>query len=397
MKALISYFKNIRIDILFLGLAFVFVFLNSNKYLLVSANCVFQVLCLVCSYVFILKKGKLTVNKNILYSFVFLGVLMVSVANAGTAISRGVFLSFLLMILLYVGVITLPITKDEIQYLFWCIIVGTLIISILVLLFRVDYYGSGGLRFTIKIGDNDAVDPNYLGAYLSMGVSIASGYFICGRKKVFCGIVSLILIAATLLTGSRGAMLAVAVSVVFTGIHYLFSKNDKKLFFRVIICCIIVVFLLYLLVTFLPDNIFKRFFINSYSDSSNDRRWYLWSNALTAIKASWFLGNGCIEEADIVAKYCGVYEPAHNTYLGIWMQLGIIGLLTVICLWVKQIIEALKNKNFILVGMILNVCLSSFIIGASYSMTFWGTLMISTLINGYYKKEHLSRGEIYEF
>lgn len=216
MQVIFDYLKNIKINIFFLGCAFMCIFINPNKYFLVSENYIFQFICLIFSLVLIISKGKIVIDENVILGILFLIAVLISVIAAGTKLSRGVCLSYLLMGGLYVCLVPLPIKKIEMQYLFWTNIFGALIASILILVFRVDYFGSGGERFTIQIGNGSVIDPNYLGAYLSFSASLAFSFWIYKEKKIFITIVSILLILGTLLTGSRGAMIAVFVSIVFT-------------------------------------------------------------------------------------------------------------------------------------------------------------------------------------
>ena len=396
MKVLIDYLKKIKINIFFLGLAFMCIFMNANKYFLISENYIFQFICVIFSFILVIYRRKMIIDENMIFGVLFLVVVLISAIIAGEKLSSGVFLSYLLMSFLYIGLVILPVKKNEILYLLWTSIVGAMIASILVVIFRVDYFGSGGERFTIQIGNGSKIDPNYLGAYLSFASSIALSFLIYKEKKKYVTIICMLLILGTLLTGSRGAMIGLFVSIIFTLVQYLFKKNDRQLVKRIILGIIFMIVLIYFVLKFLPENVLIRFFASSYVDGSNNRRIILWKNAFLAIQNHWILGSGCIEEADIIAKYVGTSQPAHNTFLGIWLQLGIVGFFSIIWILVRQAFIAIRNKNYLLVGTILNVSITSFIIGASCTMTFWETLIIAVLINRCYKKDNLSKGDIYE-
>lgn len=393
MNKLLLRLRGIKLNILFLGISFVFLFLNPNKYLLISEYFLFPMGAIFFSFLIIIKKGTVSSKVEIFIGGILLFAVLIGGINAGNEIGRGVFLSYLLFVLLYLGITAVHISKRELQYLFWCIVAGTFTISLLILVFRVDYFGGGGERFTIQIGGYEAVDPNYLGAYLAFGVSIALGLFLYSKNRIVLGIITGILGVGTLLTGSRGAMLALGISGLFILLQLMQNRKKKKFTVKMLLFIMISVAAVYFIVTHLPPNIFTRFFTTTYIDSSNSRRLMLWRDALGVIKRSWMIGHGCIEDNIIIAKYLGMNEPTHNTYLGIWIQLGIIGIGSIFFLLVKEFIRAVKNKDFILAGMMLNVSLTSVLIGAAYTLTFWGMLILAVLINKY---NDANRGNVYE-
>jgi putative inorganic carbon (HCO3(-)) transporter len=165
-------------------------------------------------------------------------------------------------------------------------------------------------------------NPNVLGSYLIIVISIAIAGFQCSAKKYNRVLSTLILVVASLcmlLTYSRGAWLGLAISVL---IIFFFSK-DKPYILSVLAMTLILA---------IPEIniILSRINLDFLSnDSSNVYRRYLWTLALQMFSQNPLLGTGLGSFGFSLPSHstAGGYlvSHAHNIYLQLLAETGILG------------------------------------------------------------------------
>lgn len=170
------------------------------------------------------------------------------------------------------------------------------------------------------------MNPNIFAEYLVMIIPISVGLFWYNKKPfkklLFLG-TSLVMSLALLLTQSRGGWLGFA----FSALVFILLVERKLLLAAVPI----VVGGLYLL----PDSIINRIMsIANFADSSNNYRLVMWDITLDIIKDHKWIGVGFGHQPfkqtfESYIRTMPTYH-AHNTFLEIGAELGIVGLVTFI-------------------------------------------------------------------
>jgi len=164
-------------------------------------------------------------------------------------------------------------------------------------------------------------NPNVLGSYLVLIIALTLGSLATakGEKRFFLYTVLVAAYLCLLFTFSRGAWLAMLISV-----SALFFFYPKK---RIILLLLLIVFLVSL-----PEykTIVSR--LNwelLHEDSSSSYRWLIWQGAIKIIEKNWLLGVGLGNFSSALAHYLPVESfqvlHAHNTYLHILAETGIVG------------------------------------------------------------------------
>jgi len=189
-------------------------------------------------------------------------------------------------------------------------------------------------------------NPNVLGEYLGLSIPLLAGFFFASariRHKLFLTVVVCILTLCLGLTFSRGAWLGLAVSV------FIFALLKEP---RLIVLIIVLAILSPM---FLPQVVMNRIAsIGSLEESSNAYRITIWKAALRMIKDYWLTGVGLG-----LAAFSRVYRDymiagtlaihAHNLYLEICIELGVIGIFSLFWMVFRCFSEALSNviiKNY---------------------------------------------------
>jgi O-antigen ligase len=173
-------------------------------------------------------------------------------------------------------------------------------------------------------------NPNLYAEYLIMIIPLTFARFLSvnQKKKVFYAVICVAQLSVLLLTFSRGGWLGLVFAI---SIFVLLLKRDL---------IIKLIPLGFISLLFLPNSIMMRIkSIGSLSDSSNFYRFQIWENSINIIKDFFVTGVGLGFESfrSISSLYIKDFSPyhAHNTYLELTIEIGILGLLLFIWLLVK--------------------------------------------------------------
>ncbi|WP_213974755.1 O-antigen ligase family protein, partial [Tepidanaerobacter acetatoxydans] len=198
-------------------------------------------------------------------------------------------------------------------------------------------------------------NPNVLGEYLGLAIPLLLGLFWASgkfRQKFLLTIVLGISTLCLVLTFSRGAWLGLAVAV----LAFALIKEPKLL--------ILLLILAILAPMFLPSVVTNRIAsIGSLEDSSNAYRITIWIAALRMMKNYWLNGVGLGSTA-----FASVYRDymiagasaihAHNLYLEVGLEMGILGLFALLWMAFRGFSEALiyvesnSKMSFVLAGIV---------------------------------------------
>lgn len=238
--------------------------------------------------------------------------------------------------------------------------------------------------------------PNFLAGYLVCTLPLTAGLFLScrkPRKKYLYALYIVIQSACLFFTLSRAAWASVIVSFVFFGAIYLKYRDIHLSFYFTKKKAIFAFLLIGISVTALPS-VIKRIpeseiaRLTSLGSPSTQNtvwiRWLEWKGALQVIKNAPIMGNGLgtfsmlfpsnqpPEFSSVCVKRDEFLRHAHNEYLEIWSEMGILGLGAFLYMLIAAIISGTRlikfNKNdpsfFWLLGLI------SGLIGVSFHMLF---------------------------
>ncbi|MGI5858146.1 MAG: O-antigen ligase family protein [Tepidanaerobacteraceae bacterium] len=182
-------------------------------------------------------------------------------------------------------------------------------------------------------------NPNVLGEYLGLAIPLllalfwSSGKF---RQKWLLAVVLGVLTLCLILTFSRGAWVGLAVSV----FAFALLKEPRLL--------VLIVVLAILAPMFLPSVVTNRIAsIGSLEDSSNAYRVTIWIAALRMTKDYWLngVGLGLVAFSRVYRDYMiagASAVHAHNLYLQVGLEMGIIGLFALLWMVFRGFSESLN-------------------------------------------------------
>lgn len=201
-------------------------------------------------------------------------------------------------------------------YIMGCLILSGFVFSNIDLL-------KEGLRASASTSQT-TVDPNNVAAFLVSAVALLQRFkfqnpLIEGGKYIG----EVVLVIATLMTASRGAVVALLIIV----LYYILSQENvkssiKKMFLIMFILYIVICISNHIFGSNSPIDILINRFVNDTTGGSY--RLQLWSNAIEAIGDKPFWGYGLGASPYIVSSG---NLGSHNTFFTIWLEMGILGLI----------------------------------------------------------------------
>ncbi len=249
------------------------------------------------------------------------------------------------------------------------------------------------------------VDANYFSALVSIInvlLFIKILYFNKNKFKLLVNVICLIVMLCGIgLSGSRAALLATILSDILVFIQYIIQNINFKKIVMVFFIIIAMFVGVNIFLKVMPVWIYNRYFVNTYSDNSNNERVELWENAIKGVLKQPILGYG-IGIFDKVPEFNTLSSgrkipptvPAHNTFLDILVYSGVIGEIIFLIFLYNIFKEFLKKKKRIFIPVILNLLFTSNIIGADKSYYFWSTLILLSIISKVIQKEEEENNEI---
>lgn len=365
----------------FLGFTLLFMFTNNNRALYLAHYYNFIVIGIICAVagiflrqstkISMLRKSQLLTNLFLLASCTITLIINISTNEETWILSYGLILTFYWVYSFRV------INEVNIRFVETCLILGGVIISYLIIVYRTPYIGSA--RYTIKFMNNDSIDPNFLSAYLCIPSVLAFYRFMLSSKNNKIYIIAFIMtFAGILFTGSRGALLGLIFGYGFVWLDKMKKQNtlNPGNIFKVLRYLIVFIIAIIVIIQFLPEDIITRLFKSSYQDASGEDRLELWKYALTAISHSPIYGYGFISPQQIIFNISGVNMDVHNTYLSIAINFGVPALISVIYLMLKGLILAIKKHEYSVAGIFVSCMIFSFFINESISLVFWLVLYL---------------------
>jgi O-antigen ligase len=292
------------------------------------------------------------------------------------------------LLLLYLMVASYRIRRDELETLKWCILAGGILASVLTI-YNLASLGDA-TRATIEIGDRSAL-LNQLAFDLLLPVSLCIGMMVSGKramKKIMFGLILGLILFAVVITGSRGALVGLGAMAI---VYVLSARRKLSVGTALLIVGIVVA-------TFTPAFVLER--LDESVSTGGAGRTTIWANGLRALSHYWLTGAGLNNFPEAYWEF-GYFTPlstrlnraSHNIYLGIFVELGIIGLLLLI-LGIRAHYKTigLRRGDPSSIGVVLKAALwamivSSFFLDTLWYKSLWMLWMLIVMNNS------LSRGE----
>lgn len=307
---------------------------------------------LIVSALVTLRKTAIILDKlfffEALYLYLCFGTMLYSInLSASLSIFISIALNFALIMLC--GLV--PCSQAEVKMLERSLLLGSALVLIATFVFS-DF--SDGGRMTISILA-DTTDPNYLNGYILFAFGFSAYRVVSfGKHKLLNGAFCITALYFTLMTGSRGALLAeVAMFLLLIIINAIQTKKKLK---YIIIISIVSLFCLCLfdyLLSMLPQDVAERFSAEFIQEEGTSTRSEIWAALLSRFFSDNFIsilfGHGIGTSA-----FYNTFDDhvAHNAFIDVLIGSGIIGLSVYIAIFVLSLKKAWKSENYFMVAVL---------------------------------------------
>lgn len=245
------------------------------------------------------------------------------------------------------------------------------IFSILMIL-KGNLYHSQGIRFTLFLLGKEA-DPNNIAGFLIPGLLISfSNILLHGKYKLHNLIIFSTIFVAVCLGGSRGGVTACILSliVLISGN----SKNKKNLIKNALLISITIIVIYYLSKTFISQSLLERLNPFNYGNDGGSDRIYLWMYGWNMICKNPIIGYG-------IGSYNTITGLGmHNTYLLIWFETGIFGLMFFVSSMYMFAKKLYKMKEYLGLSILIGGLVCIFFLDAYQKKFLWTNILLCTII-----------------
>lgn len=331
---------------------------------------------------YFLKKTKLDLPL-ILFSLVLVLSLFISETKTESLQEFIIFLSYILIFFLITNNLDRKVDFNLFIHLFFII---SLLVSIYTIIqyYGIDPYLKDLHRLTSTIGQK-----NWISNYLAMIFPIGFSYFLLEqikKNKIIYFVLLAVLYTTLMICQSRGIWISISLTLIF-GIYIIirfkifriFHRNKKWLF-------LLLITFLAITIIYSTDNPLNKSAITvplralstfDEQDPSVNTRLLMWKTTFEMIKEKPLLGSGIgtfkmnyldyqaefLKDNPYYVKYSGKAGEAHNEYLQILAELGIIGLglfLLIFYFFYKTIIDFYNNnknvkEKIITLGLVMGI------------------------------------------
>ena len=391
----------------------------------------FIIILIILWIIKLLSAEGITWNKNKINLPIYLFIIMLSfsllISNA-IRVSFGDYLTFVSYIILYFLIINVINQKEEFNSFIKIFFITSFLVSIYAL---IQYYGFDPYFVDLKRITSTIGQKNWISNYLAIIFPVIFSYFLLEKRrknKLIYYLLLSILYATLLICQSRGIWISISLTTIFA-IYFIYKYKIN--FFKIFIenkrwLILIIVTFIILTILYSTDNPLNKSAITvpqralstfDEQDPSINTRLLIWKTTFNMIKDKPLLGSGIgtfkmnyldyqavfLQKYPDYIKYSGKAAEAHNEYLQIWAELGIIGLgifLSILFAFYSLTLKYLKEKHnnqdkIIVFGLLMGI--TSFLIHSLFSFPYHVPILGSTFfiflgltviyINGFDLKE----------
>lgn len=279
-------------------------------------------------------------------------------------------------IMLVVIACALSFTFQDVMLWKRCLIVAALVLGVLAIVSpgQVGSEWVSGRVVPNVMGSQQ--DPNEFCGYYLLPIAFMTYFGIKKRNPIFIGFL-IFFFYTVLMTGSRGGLMAAGVAFVAALVAAV--RNEKH---KILIGSVAVLSLLMLALNFesilklLPDAISSRFLPTGASVGTADSRISIWSQLISAILDSnvfqQLFGHGF----GTTPLANSMHLVAHNVYIELLYDVGILGLLSFVGLLVVACFRALRRGDYVVFASILGESVLIISLSSFWSKTLWGLLIL---------------------
>ncbi len=249
--------------------------------------------------------------------------------------------------------------------------------------------GTRAGRATLMIFGQTA-DPNYFVGFFIFPLVITMKKIIDSKYRLLYILLAALSIYCVFLSGSRGGLLAVIVTIVAFALMYP-AKMKGKLFVAAA-GLVFVVSAWIVLRPFLPENIIERMSLQSVLETGGTYRLDIWGSMIKEIISSpneLIFGRGIVAMHDIFMNGSWEAVGAHNQVIQVLYNQGIFGLVSFLLLTIVAFMRCSGKRKTVAIAIIGMMALSMSLSFNQTTRTFWNLIAYAAFAFPENKKPNL--------
>lgn len=318
----------------------------------------------------LLSKRKLQINSVHLALLVYtLSVVATLFCDMG-AVSVDFVVGYVLNAALYVCLTVVPYNKSELELMENVQIVLLVILNVITLFFS----GTEDDRTTLMIMGQTS-DPNYFVGFFIFPLTIALKQVVSGKRRVLYMALIAVSMYSIFLSGSRGGLMAVAVTL--AGFAVLYPSGFTKRI-ALLVGGLVLMFILWVVFKpLLPENIVERMSVESVLETGGTGRVEIWKSMIREIvdqPEKLLLGRGINAMHRLFVGGVWGDTVAHNQVLQITYNQGLVGLLSFLALTGISFFRCIKRRKTVAIAILGMMALSISLSFNQTTRTFWNLI-----------------------
>lgn len=263
------------------------------------------------------------------------------------------------------------VAEDQFQLILQAYVLGAIVASGFV--FQNYYSGTGYESLTGRYSA-EGFDPNYLGINLAYSITMACYLLQKFKNKLFSWInypAIIFITFAIVLTGSRAALIVTSISYVMLleTIRRVDIRKKAVMLLLLTVCA-------FVLIPQVPKDTMDRLTGTASEVSSGDwsQRKNIWRSGVNVATSHIAIGVGSGAFPVGLRKECGISTEAHNTYLSVLAELGIVGLVLFFAIPVTAlagILRLRKTEKLFCIGLLCTFALGIVSLTSENLKTTW--------------------------
>lgn len=285
-------------------------------------------------------------------------------------------LYYLAIFFFYIVMTDAVLDENQLDFVFKANVIAGIIIALyFVFINQIWYVNLLGMR----------VDKNFSSGILAIQGEMAVILFFKNRRNIKESLIymALYIVIATgvFFSGSRASVLVLIGGTVLLILDEFWPQAKTKTGLFNLFIIIIVLFLTAICFLLLVNKgvsnesyqwYLNRYFLNSYNDRSNTARLTFWSEAIRLWLQRPIFGYG----SGAVNSTGNVSATAHNTFLDLLVDQGVVGLIGFIIIIVRSLKGVIIGKNKKYRAVAISIMLFAIVLSSTRSVLLWYTLTI---------------------
>ncbi|MBQ6795247.1 MAG: O-antigen ligase family protein [Clostridia bacterium] len=274
---------------------------------------------------------------------------VVTLFMANDRVSVMTVMGYFLNAALYISMSVVPYNEKELK-VFEYVQVALLVIIIVATLAD-DALGIADRETLTVFGQ--VSDPNYFVGFLVFPLSVVLEKTIKSRWRIFYIILVAVGIYTVFLSGSRGGLLAIIITVIAFAVIYPEGIHNKVLVMIALLGGMLALWVL--LSPILPEHIVERMSVEAVVETRGTYRADIWQSMLEEIKNSgWevIFGRGIAVQNIMMIAGEKAAVGAHNYFIQLIYNQGIIGFVLFLFLVITIIAKCIKKQKNVVVALI---------------------------------------------